>query len=344
MDLEQIIDDKDSDELISIIEKYFNNDAEFFFQYLMDENLIPSDKVSQPLFDVFPNEYIYYLIKQKNYEIIKQFFASQVSDIVYKDGRYYLEIKDVSDLHKLFNRDIQDFVENVLDSDYHYDSDYYDSYLIRDLVDDLNKDNTSRLIELIKESSLNKNIEYNGSSKLIDSFISSDGSEDSSFVLTGERLNEIISDNDLPDLIENSPDLNDWQSDLNSWYNWGHNQAMNDEIYEIIYGALKDFFDIPKNENLGTHSTKKVYNYKNEVKDVEVLLIDITDSLISYIKESVEPEVNKWYDTEEISGNYGSLADFLYDYFKVSRVNLDYVYPDNSTVVKYYNDFFYDNT
>ena len=65
MDLEQIIYDNDSSELLDVIKKYFNNDGEFFFQHLMDENLIPSDKVSQALFDVFPNEYIYSLIKQK---------------------------------------------------------------------------------------------------------------------------------------------------------------------------------------------------------------------------------------------------------------------------------------
>jgi hypothetical protein len=343
MDLEQIINDNDSGELLDIIKKYFNNDGEFFFQHLIDENLIPSDKVSQELFDVFPNEYIYSLIKQKKYEVVKQFFASNVSDIESKDGRYYLEIVDVSELHKLFHKDIRDFVEEVLKDDYYYDSYHHDKYSIYDLLDDLNDKNKSTLIELIKESSLNRNIRFDGISALIESFIDSDGSDDSSFILTGERLNEIISNNELSTLIEHSPNLNEWYSTLNSSYNQAYNYAMTDEIHEKIYGALKDFFHIPKSENLGTYITKKVYNYKNEVRNVEVLLIDITDLLISYIKESVMLELNNWNDTELIMGYHGSLSDFLYDYFSISRMNLDYVYPDNSSVVEYYNEIFSDN-
>ena len=343
MDIEELIDNQESEELLDIIKKYFNDDAELFFNYIIEENLIPENEVSGSLFDIFPNEYILFLIKQKKYEIVKQYFASITSDIIYKDGKYYLEVYPISSLHKLFNRDQQDFVEQILEGDYDFDSYYSDSHKTEDLIDNLTKENRIGLVEFIKETKLNSSLQYNGDSELIESFIQSDNDGNNSFILTVDRLNKIVDSGLLPDLIDNVADFDGLRSDLSTWYNWAESQAYTDEYYEMVYNEIKDFFDIPRNEPLGEYTTTKVYDSKGNTRTRDMLLIDVTKLLISYIKESVENEVGYWSNTEQITGNYGSLLDYVYDYLSIGRVNFDYLYPSSSNIDKLYNQNFYEN-
>lgn len=343
MDIEELIDNQESGELLDIIKKYFNDDAELFFNYIIEENLIPEDEVSGSLFDIFPNEYILFLIKQKKYEIVKQYFASITQDITYKDGKYYLEVYPISSLHKLFHRDQEDFVEQILEGDYDYDPYYSDSQKTEDLIDNLTEKNKIGLVEFIKETKLNSSLKYNGDSELIESFIQSDNDGNNSFILTVDRLNKINDTGLLPDLIDNVNDFDDLRSDMNSWYRWAESQAYTDEYYEIVYNEIKDFFNIPRSEQLGEYTTTKVYDSKGNSRTRDMLLIDITNLLISYIKESVENSVGYWSDVEDITGNYGSLLDYIYDNLTIGRVSLDYVYPGGSKIDKIYNQNFYEN-
>lgn len=343
MDIEELIDNQESEELLNIIKKYFNDDAELFFNYIIEENLIPEDEVSGSLFDIFPNEYIMFLIKQKKYEIVKQYFASITQDIIYKDGKYYLEVYPISSLHKLFHKHQQDFIEEVLNGDFNYDTYYSDSHNTEDLIDNLTKENRIRLIEFIKETKLNSSLSYNGDSDLIESFIKSDNDDKNSFTLTAERLYKIVDSGLLSDLIDNVNDFNELSNDLSNWYSWAEAQAYTDEYYEIVYNEIKDFFDIPRGEQLGEYTTTKVYDSKGNTHTRDMLLIDITKPLISYIKESVENEIGYWSDTEQITGNYGSLLDFIYDLQSIGRVNFDNIYPSSSNIDKLYNQNFYEN-
>ena len=343
MDIEELIDNQESEELLNIVKKYFNGDAELFFNYIIEENLIPENEVSGSLFDIFPNEYILFLIKQKKYEIVKQYFASITQDITYKDGKYYLEVYPISSLHKLFHRDHQDFVEQILEGDYNYDSYYSDSQKTEDLFDSLTKENKIGLVEFIKETKLNSSLNYDGDSELIESFIQSDNSDNNSFILTVDRLNKIVNSDLLPDLIDNVSDFDELRSDMSNWYSWAESQAYTDEYYNLVYNEIKDFFNIPRSEQLGEYTTTKVYDSRGNSRTRDMLLIDITSMLISYIKESVESSVGYWSNTEEITGNYGSLLDYIYDNITIGRVNFDYVYPSSSSVDELYNQNFYEN-
>lgn len=341
MDLEYLINNNEGFELSNIIKRYFNGDEEFFFEHLKDENLIPEDSVSSALFNIFPNEYINYLIDNGRGDIVKEFFSKEVSDIVKKGDKYYLEVPHLSDLHKLFPTEIQDFVETILDDDSYDAYDSYDTYDIRELINDLTKENFNRLIEHIKEKFLNKTIHYNGDNDTILSFIESDGSEDY-FILTSNRLSQIL-EIGLYELIDNSEDLDDLKSDMNSWFNWAYNSAMNDEYYTRVVDALKSTFNIPRNQRIGEYEQVNTYNYEGKLVKKDYFFIDITDELLGYIKESVQSELGYWYETEDITGNYGSLLSYLNDYYRAARVNLNYVSPSWSSVSEIYNSNFEDN-
>jgi hypothetical protein len=338
MDLDYLINNNESEELYNIIKKYFNNDYEFFFQHLKDENLIPEDSISNTLFDLFPNEYINHLIENKKGNFVKEYFSENVSDIVKQGDKYYLEVSHLSDLHKLFPIGIQDFVENILGDDYDY-YDVYDSYETRELINDLTKENFDRLVELIKEKFLNKSIYYNGDDDTILSFVKSDGSEDN-FILTSNRLSQIIKIG-LHKLIDNSEDLDSLKSDISNLYNSAYNSAMYDEYYNRVIDAIKPIFNISKNQPLGEFKVINTNNQKGEPIKKNVYLIDITNELLDYIKESIRPELGYWNNREEITGTQGSLLYYLNEYYRSQRVNLDYVSPSFSTVLDNYNSNFY---
>ena len=341
MDLEYLINNNEGYELTNIIKKYFGGDEEFFFEHLKDENLIPEDSVSDALFSLFPNEYINYLIQNKKGDIVKEYFAQEVEDIVKKGDKYYLEVYRLSELHKLFPTDIQNFVETILDDESYDSYDSYNNYDVSELINDLTKENFNRLVEHIKEKFLNKTIYYNGDNDTILSFIEADGSEDY-FILTSNRLSQII-EIGLHELIDNSEDLDELKSSMNSWFNWAYNSAMNDEYYTRVVDALKSTFNIPRNQNIGEYEQVNTYNNKGELVKKDYLFIDITDVLLGYIEESVQPEVGYWIETEEITGTQGSLLYYLNEYHRADRVNLDYVSPSWSEVSNNYNSNFYDN-
>lgn len=345
MDLEYLINNNVSYELRDIIRKYFDNDEEFFFEHLIDENLIPENSVSDGLFYLFPNEYINYLIDNGKGDIVKEFFSQEVSDIVKKGDKYYLEVPHLSDLHKLFPTEVQDFVENILGDDFYGAYESYHNYRTSELIDDLTKENFERLIEHIKEKFLNKTIHYDGDNETILSFIESDGSEDY-FVLSANRLSQIIEQSNfigLEELIDNSEDLSDLKSDMNSWYNWAYENAMNDEYYNTVIDAIKSVFNIPRNQNIGEYEQVNTYNRDGKLIKKDYLFIDITEELLGYIKESIQPEIGYWGETEEITGNYGSLLSYLNDYYRAGRVNFDYISPSWMDVLKNYNSNFLDN-
>jgi len=344
MDLEYLIDNKESEELIDIVKKYFSNDFEFFFQYIIDEGLVPDDKISDSLFDIFPNEYLLYLIRNKKGDIIKDYYANNVSDIKKIGDKFYLEVSSPEKLSKLFPSGYQDFAERVIEGDVgHYD--YYENHKVSELIHALTPENRDRFIEIIKEMFLNKLVEYHGDSETILDFIKSDDA-DGYFTLTANRLNTIIND-DFADFIKNSEDFENLITDMNSWYNWGYEQAMNDEYYDTIMNAIKYAFGIPYNEPLGQYETITKKTQSGGEYKSDVILIDITKLLLGYIKESIENNSRTGYyssDTEEIMGYYGNLLDFILDNETAGRVNFDYLYPSSNDVIKNYNSYFQDNT
>jgi hypothetical protein len=344
MDLEYLIDNKESEELIDIIRKYFSNDYEFFFQYIIDEGLIPDDKISDSLYDIFPNEYLLYLIRNKKGDIVKDYYATHVSDIKKIGDKFYLEVPSPENLSKLFPKDYQDFVERVIDGDVGY-YDNFENYEVSGLIKALTPENRDRFIEIIKEMFLNKLVAYTGDNQTILDYIKSDDADDY-FTLTSNRLNTIIND-DFADFIENSEDLESLKNDLNGYFNMAENQSINDEYYDTIMNAIKYTFGIPNNEPLGQYETVTKKTQSGGSYKYDVLLIDITKLLLSYIQDSVENSSRTYYyssNSETIMGYYGSLLDYILEHETAARVNFDYLYPSSNDVIKNYNSYFYDNT
>ncbi len=106
MDIEQLIKDGDTEELQTVIKRYFNNDYELFFKYVIDEGYIEmSDDIDDSIYDLYPKNIIKYWMVKNPEKTIDYIIDRHLIDVKKQDGKYYMELPDLSDLKFLFRSD-----------------------------------------------------------------------------------------------------------------------------------------------------------------------------------------------------------------------------------------------
>jgi hypothetical protein len=173
MDIEKLIKDGDTEELLQIVKRYFNNDFELFFKHIIDEGYIAnSDEVLDSIYEIFPKNYIEYWMNKDSKKMIDYIIYKHLNDVKYENGKYYMVLDDLSDLKFLFRSDAKSWVESILSHDYdpyHYGfSDF--GMKTEDLISDLD---TKSKIELLNNFNkyLGEFIEYSGDDDTIASFV-----------------------------------------------------------------------------------------------------------------------------------------------------------------------------
>jgi len=343
MDIEELLNDGDTEELKDIIKKYFNGDSELFFNYVIDEGLSSKEKFDTTLAELFPIQYLNYYYYNVSKDAVKKYVSDKLSDVIEEDGKYYMILDDISELSEFFdsgrNSAGQKYIESVLsgDADYYTDMQNIGS----DLVDDLTPENKQRLIEKIKEDGLNKEIEFNGSDDLIESFIEADGNS-STFILTTERLNQIIAQRDgLYELLSESDNFEELKDEMNRFFNWAHDQASVDKIYEKTIGEIAAYFRVSPNE-LGKWRTINITRYNGSVVAKEQYLVN-ADKIFEDAIESSIADVSYWDEDNRLIDYHGGLESYLKDETRLPSLYLDYVHPDWNNLKEIYNSHFSDN-
>lgn len=345
MDIEQLIDNGDTDELKKIVVRYFNSNFESFLKHLTDEGLLEeADEVNYTLYELFPKEVISFWISKDSKKIIDYIIKTHFNFVSYENGKYYMEIDNLSDLHFLFRGDSANFAKSILLQE--FDPQFYSindlGQTLSSLITELNQNSQDKLANYCQKY-LSQYIDYNGDDETITSYVDMDKNEDT-FLLTKERLDEILSDEDiLSDLLENSTDFEDLGSTIKNAYSDAYSNVESDAYYNKTINELKGFFET---EDLGYYDTRPVKVFKSGVettKSKEIYKVNISNIILNVIKEVVDDRMGSGNDYNPFY-DFGNFEDLLREFngeeirVYYDRINMDYTHLDNL-----FNEYFVDN-
>ena len=251
---------------------YFSNEV---FDYLVENGIMSNlDYDSVP--EEFKNNYLIHGLEHNYEDTIKYITSDLLTDVQIRPDGFYLYLgNDRDDLASFFcgssRRDVspedvakQVFSEDGLGNDWHFDVDTKPS----DVIDDLDEKNTIHLKDVIFKKIGNVELSLEDyDSDFFESLSEEQGTE-SYFKIGSEDLNELIKDSDaINELCKN--DLNELGQELQSVYWNAYNSAYENEIYELVYGGLDDYFEgkiyeVPK--EITKSDGKKVTKYLNYIK------------------------------------------------------------------------------
>ena len=353
------------------IRPYFN-DLITFFKFMKKYNLleeldlreIPPDDFSNELFDYlvengimdnldynsvpeeFTNNYLLHGLEYNYEDTVKYITSNLLTDVQIRPDGFYLYLgNDRDELASFFcgssRRDSspedvakQIFSEDGLGHDWYFDVDTKPS----DVIDDLNEKNTINLKDAIFKEIGNVELSLEDySSDFFESLSEEQGTE-GYFKIQAEDLNELIKDSDaINELCEN--DLSELGQELKNIYWNAYNSAYENEIYELVYDGLNEYFEgkideVPKETTKS--DGKKVTTYLNYIK-----IRDFVGNITLFLENNKGQSYSDSY--LDYFGSYTTLMKQLIydqDYECIDFRTPDY--PDWSTTQKYINEMFDD--
>ena len=353
------------------IKPYFNtliNFFKFIKKYNLLEELdlreIPPDDFSNELFDYlvengimdnldynsvpeeFQNNYLLHGLEYNYENTVKYITSNLLRDVEIRPDGFYLYLgNDRDELASFFcgssRRDSspedvakQIFSDEGLGNDWYFDNNTKPS----EVIDDLNEKNTIHLKDAIFKEIGNVELSLEDySSDFFESLSEEQGTE-GYFKIQAEDLNELIKDSDaINELCEK--DLSELGQELKNIYWNAYNSAYENEIYELVYDGLDEYFEgkideVPKETTKS--DGKKVTTYLNYIK--------IRD-FVGHISLFLENNKGQSYSDSYLDyfGSYTTLMKQLIYDDEFDCINFNTPdYPDWSTTQKYINEMFYD--
>jgi hypothetical protein len=354
----------------SEIKPYFNDIMTFFkfinkygLLYELDINNIPYNDISNEVFDyledngilsnfdydsipeAFKNNYLIHGLEHNYEDTIKYITSELLTDVQIRPDGFYLYLgNDRDELASFFcssRRDVsaedvakQVFSEDGLGNDWHFDA-YTKS---SDVIDDLDEKNTIHLKDVIFKEIGNVELSLEDYDSDFFSSLSEEQETEGYFKIQDEDLNELIKDSDaINELCEK--DLSELGQELQSVYWNAYNSAYENEIYELVYDGLDEYFEgkideVPK--EITKSDGKKETRYFNYIK-----IRDFVGNISLFLKNN---EGQTYSDSFlEYFGSYSSLMKQLIydqDYECIDFRTPDY--PDWGITQKYINEMFRD--
>jgi hypothetical protein len=353
------------------IKPYFNTLINFFkfikkYNLLDDLDLgsIPSDDFSNELFDYlvengimanldynsvpeeFQNNYLLHGLEYNYENTVKYITSNLLSDVEIRPDGFYLYLgNDRDELADFFcgssRRDSSPedvakrvFSEDGLGNDWYFDNDTKPS----EVIDDLNEKNTIHLKDAIFKEIGNVELSLEDyDSDFFESLSQEQGTE-GYFKIGPEDLNELIKDSDaINELCKK--DLSELGQELQNIYWNAYNSAYENEVYELVYDGLDEYFEgkideVPK--EIAKSDGKKVTKYLNYIK-----IRDFVGNISLFLENNKGQSYSDSF--LEYFGSYSSLMKQLIydqDYECIDFRTPDY--PDWSTTQKYINEMFND--
>jgi hypothetical protein len=301
---EQLVIDFNDGEYDESIKPYFNNVITFlkyankhnFIDELLLENL-PWEEFKEALeyldsiekvvnmdYDEVPEEFkntlLLYQLEKDPTKTLNFICDNLVTDVVPRNGGFYLYVRDREELANLFEsgrRDSgpQEYAKSILGEDSW--EPFWDTTddVYRDVIEDLNDKNKTILAEYIikhiggQEFSLD---DYNDG--LFGDFSDEQGTE-GTFQITTDNVMVLIGDRDaMKEMLKG--ELSDLKSDLYNIHNNAYNSAYETEIYDDIWNELSTYFE-PKSWETETKQTangKQVYQEYLKINDFSQIIYD----------------------------------------------------------------------
>jgi hypothetical protein len=315
------------------------------FDYLVDNDIMSNlDYNTVP--EEFQNNYLLHGLEYNYENTVKYITSNLLTDVEIRPDGFYLYLgNDRDELASFFcgssRRDSSPedvaklvFSDEGLGNDWYFDNDIKPS----DVIDDLDEKNTIHLKDAIFKEIGNVELSLEDySSDFFESLSEEQGTE-GYFKIQAEDLNELIKDSDaINELCKN--DLSELGQELKNIYWNAYNSAYENEIYELVYGGLDEYFEgkideVPKETTKS--DGKKVTTYLNYIK-----IRDFVGNISLFLENNKSLSFSDSY--LDYFGSYTTLMKQLIydqDYDCINFNTPDY--PDWSTTQKYINEMFYD--
>lgn len=351
------------------IEPYFNtlmNFLKFIKKYgLLDEldlAQIPSRDFDDELFNFFEENGIvsnmdydympeqfknHFLLNglENNYEDTMVYITKNlITDVDIRPDGFYLHLRDREELEVLFcggrrgegARGVAKMVlsEDGLGHDWYYDN----TVTPHQVADELDNSNITALKDIIFKEIGDKELSLEDYDSDFFSELSEEQGTEGYFRIRAEDLNGLVSDETaFNELCKN--DLDDLGSNLRSLYWQSENIAYEDEVYDLVYGGLDEYFEGRINEvprEVTRTDGSKITRYDQYIK------IRDFQNIITTFLEAKKGE--HWSDSH--LEYYGGLTSLM-----VGMMNNDDIdcidfrvpeYPDWDRTRKNINEMFYD--
>jgi hypothetical protein len=319
---------------------YFSNEV---FDYLVENGIMSNlDYDSVP--EEFKNNYLIHGLEHNYENTIKYITNDLLTDVKIRPDGFYLYLgNDRDDLASFFcgssRRDVssedvakQIFSEDGLGHDWYFDVDTKPS----DVIDDLDEKNTTHLKDVIFKEIGDKELSLEDyDSDFFESLSEEQGTE-GYFRIRPEDLNELIKDSEaIDELCKN--DLSELGQELQSVYWNAYNSAYEDEIYELVYGGLDEYFEgkideVPKETTKS--DGKKVTTYLNYIK-----IRDFVGNITLFLENNKGQSYSDSY--LDYFGSYTTLMKQLIDDGDFECIDFRTPdYPDWSDIKKNINEMF----
>jgi hypothetical protein len=221
---------------------------------------------------------------EENYEGTMWFITNNlITDVVIKPDAFYLKLRDREELEILFcgsNRDggARYVAKMVLSEDGLGHEWYYDnSVKPHQVVDELDDSNITTLKDIIFKEIGDKELSLEDYNSDFFEELSEEQGTEGYFRIRAQDLNGLVKDESaFNELCES--ELDDLGQNLKSLYWNSENQAYEDEVYDLVYGGLDEYFEgrideVPK-EVTRTDGSKvtrydqyiKIRDYQNIIK------------------------------------------------------------------------------
>ena len=371
MDVEELIQNFNDGNFNDDIKPYFN-DIITFFKFInkynrlddLDLGSIPSNDFSNEVFDYlvengimdnldynsvpeeFQNNYLLHGLEYNYENTVKYITSNLLRDVEIRPDGFYLYLgNDRDELASFFcgssRRDSSPedvakrvFSDEGLGHDWYFDNDTKPS----DVIDDLNEKNTIHLKDAIFKEIGNVELSLEDYDSDFFSSLSEEQGTEGYFKIQAEDLNELINDSDaINELCKK--DLSELGQELKNIYWNAYNSAYENEVYELVYDGLDEYFEgkideVPK--EITKSDGKKVTKYLNYIK-IRNFVGDITLFLENNKGQSYSDSYLDYF------GSYTTLMKQLIydgDFDCIDFRTPDY--PDWGIIQKYINEMFGD--
>ena len=318
------------------VPKYFN-DYQTFFKVLKKRGLMGEiDPKNADGGENWQNEYLLWLYENDRENYYK-WIPTLLNDVVFENGKAYLEIHDRGDLAKLFcdghRYDLsRDTIETILSGDGDAYEPYWDTTqdVYSDVIEELTPENDKRLGEYIVKTLNGQQISADTDELQL---ISSEQGHPDYVEVNMENVKRIIDDEEtMKELLGDQ--LSDLKSELYSIHNNAYNGAYTDEIYNSVWNELSEYFE-PK-----SWKYNEVERYDGKKTQHEYIKInDFYSDIYTFLSEN---EDKQWSD-QSLSywGSYTGFVSNMMDNGERDWLSFRIPdYPDWTLIKKNINDNF----
>ena len=300
------------------------DDEHFSF---LAENGVVSNMDYDNMPEQFKNHFLLYGL-ENNYEDTMVFITNNlITDVDIRPDGFYLHLRDREELEILFcggrrGEGARYVAKLILSEDGLGHDWYFDDYITpHRVVDELDEANITTLKDIIFKEIGDKELSLEDYDSDFFSELSEEQGTEGYFRLRAQDLEGLVKDEDaFNELCKN--DLDDLGSSLRSLYWQAENNAYEDEVYDLVYGGLDEYFEgriseVPR-EVIRTDGSKITkYDQYIKVRDFE----NIIDTFL---------EANKggyWNDSH--LEYYGGLVSLMVGMMNNDEIDcIDFRVPD----------------